>query len=79
MTVSLWVTESALLYTQQTLFTPDCAISNYLLAYCMQDYKHKLVICTEAKGSKVSLETLSLCVCKPGFAKLRVGYKQVGE
>ena len=27
------VTESALLYTQLTLFTPDCAISHYLLAF----------------------------------------------
>ena len=54
MAVSLLVTESALLYTQLMLFTPDCAISHYLLAffiysslckpknsllYCIQDYK----------------------------------------
>ena len=31
--VSLLVTESALLYTQFTLFAPDCAISHYRLAF----------------------------------------------
>ena len=65
--------QSALLYTQQTLFTPDYAISHYLLAFFIysslckpknslffgiQDYKRNKLFALRSKGQRLNANSV---------------------